>query len=375
MRILVINWRDIRNPEAGGAEVHLHETFSRIAGWGHQVTLLCSRFPGAAESEQVDGIEVIRFGGKWTFNLTAPWHYRRRLSHRPFDIVIEDINKIPALLPWFLKERPVMVLLHHLFGATFYREINPVPATYLYFMERLIPRVYRRCLFEVVSESTRDELVRMGVAADRISVVHNGLDAGIIDAPIDLAQKDPGLIIYLGRLKKYKNVDHLIQAMAIVRAEVPGARLMILGTGDRRRALEALSRSLGLGEAVRFTGYVSAEEKVRLLSRAEVAAFPSSKEGWGITVIEANARGVPVVATRVPGLRDAVVDGETGLLVPLGDRKAMAWALIGLLRDREERERLAGNAMARSRHYTWEDTARRTLGVIRQTMRESTDAA
>ena len=375
MRILVINWRDIRNPEAGGAEVHLHETFSRIAGWGHQVTLLCSRFPGAAESEQVDGIEVIRFGGKWTFNLTAPWHYRRRLSHRPFDIVIEDINKIPALLPWFLKERPVMVLLHHLFGATFYREINPVPATYLYFMERLIPRVYRRCLFEVVSESTRDELVRMGVAADRISVVHNGLDAGIIDAPIDLDQKDPGLIIYLGRLKKYKNVDHLIQAMAIVRAEVPGARLMILGTGDRRRALEALSRSLGLGEAVRFTGYVSAEEKVRLLSRAEVAAFPSSKEGWGITVIEANARGVPVVATRVPGLCDAVVDGETGLLVPLGDREAMAWALIGLLRDREERERLAGNAMARSRHYTWEDTARRTLGVIRQTMRESTDAA
>lgn len=375
MRILVINWRDIRNPEAGGAEVHLHETFSRIAGWGHQVTLLCSRFPGAAESEQVDGIEVIRFGGKWTFNLTAPWHYRRRLSHRPFDIVIEDINKVPALLPWFLKERPVMVLLHHLFGATFYREINPVPATYLYFMERLIPRVYRRCLFEVVSESTRDELVRMGVAADRISVVHNGLDAGIIDAPIDLDQKDPGLIIYLGRLKKYKNVDHLIQAMAIVRAEVPGARLMILGTGDRRRALEALSRSLGLGEAVRFTGYVSAEEKVRLLSRAEVAAFPSSKEGWGITVIEANARGVPVVATRVPGLRDAVVDGETGLLVPLGDREAMAWALIGLLRDREERERLAGNAMARSRHYTWEDTARRTLGVIRQIMRESTDAA
>ena len=389
MRILVINWRDIRNPEAGGAEVHLHETFSRIAAWGNEVTLLCSRFPGAAESEQIDGIDIIRHGGKWTFNLTAPWYYRRRLAHRSFDVVIEDINKIPALLPWFLDGPPLMVLLHHLFGSTFYREINPVLATYLYSMERLIPRVYRRCLFEAVSESTRDELVRMGVAADRISVVHNGLDARFLDAwdmdaPAARDTKDAsaapdgkeaGLVIYLGRLKKYKNVDHLIQAMAIVREEVPGARLVIVGTGDRRRALEALTRSMGMDDAVRFTGFVSEEEKLRLLTRAEVAAYPSSKEGWGITVIEANACGVPVVAARVPGLRDAVVDGETGVLVPPGDRKAMARALIGLLRDREERERLAGNAVARSRRYTWENTARQTLRVIRRSMGDSTDAA
>lgn len=379
MRILVINWRDIRNPEAGGAEVHLHETFSRIVEWGHPVTLLCCRFPGAAESEQIDGIDVIRHGGKWTFNLTVPWYYRRHLSHRSFDFVIEDINKIPALMPWFLNGTPLMVLLHHLFGTTFYRETNPVLATYLYFMERLIPRVYRRCLFEAVSESTRDELVRMGVAADRISVVHNGLDprfldAGIIGAPAVPDRKEPGLVIYLGRLKKYKNVDHLIQAMAIVRDEVPDARLVIVGTGDRRRALEALTRSMGLDDAVRFTGFVSEEEKRRLLTRAEVSACPSSKEGWGITVIEANACGVPVVATRVSGLRDAVVDGETGVLVPPGDRKAMARALIGLLRDRSARERLARNAVARSRLFTWENTARQTLRVIRRSMGDSTDA-
>lgn len=397
MRILVINWRDIRNPEAGGAEVHLHETFSRIAAWGHEVILLCSRFPGAAESEQIDGIDVIRNGGKWTFNLTAPWYYRRHLAHRSFDVVIEDINKIPALMPWFMDGPPLMVLLHHLFGTTYYREINPVLATYLYFMERLIPRVYRRCLFEAVSESTRDELVRMGVTSDRISVVHNGLDprflgAGNSDAPtapdrkdgsaapdrkdarVASDRKEPGLVIYLGRLKKYKNVDHLIQAMAIVREEVPGARLLIVGAGDRRRALEALTRSMGLDDAVRFTGFVSEEEKLRLLTRAEVAAYPSSKEGWGITVIEANACGVPVVAARVPGLRDAVVDGETGVLVPPGDRNAMARALIDLLRDREKRERLAGNAVARSRRYTWENTARQSLQVIQRSMEESTDA-
>ena len=374
MRILVINWRDIRNPEAGGAEVHLHETFTRIAEMGHQVTLLCCKFPGAAEFDHIDGIEIIRNGGKWTFNLTVPWFYRRHLSHRSFDVVIEDLNKIPFLLPWFFKDPPVMVLLHHLFGSTFYRETNPVLATYLYLMERLIPRVYRRCLIEVVSESCRDELVRMGISTDRISVVHNGLNTRIFEGRKDSDRKEPGLIVYLGRLKKYKNVDHLIQAMAIVRKEVPGARLMIVGTGDRRRALETLTRSMGLGEVVEFTGYVSEEEKIRLLTRAELAAYPSSKEGWGITVIEANACGVPVVATRVAGLRDAVVDGETGLLTPLGDREAMARALIGLLRDPEERERLGRNALARSRRYTWEDTARQTVRMIQRTMGGSTDA-
>lgn len=383
MRILIINWRDIRNPEAGGAEVHLHETFSRIAASGHQVTLLCCRFPGASVSDRLDGIEIIRFGGKWTFNLAVPWVYRRRLARRSFDVIIEDINKIPFLLPWFVKETPVMVLLHHLFGTLFYQETNPVFATYLYFMERLIPWVYRRCLFEVVSESCRDELVGMGVSADSISVVHNGLDPGIMDAPAGMDRtdrpaapdrKEPGLIVYLGRLKKYKNVDHLIQAMAIVRDEVPGARLLIAGTGDRRPALEALTRSLDLEEAVEFAGYVSESEKISLLTRAEVAAYPSSKEGWGISVIEANACGTPVVATRVSGLRDAVVDGETGLLTPPGDQNAMARALIGLLREPDERERLARNARARSRRFTWDETARQTIQVIRRTMGESADA-
>ncbi len=374
MRILIINWRDIRNPEAGGAEVHLHETFSRIAASGHQVTLLCCRFPGARENERLDGMEVIRFGGKWTFNLAVPWFYRRQLANRSFDVIIEDINKIPFLLPWFVKSAPIMVLLHHLFGTTFYRQINSLPATYLYLMERLIPRVYRGNLFQVVSESCRDELVGMGVSADRVRVVHNGLDTGLLDAPHASVGKEPGLIVYLGRLKKYKNVDHLIQAMVIVRDEVPGARLLVAGTGDRRPALEALARSLDLEEVVEFAGYVSESEKIRLLTRAEVAACPSSKEGWGISVLEANACGTPVVATRVSGLRDAVIDGETGLLTPLGDRKAMARALIDLLREPDERNRLAKNARARSRHFTWDETARQTVQVIRRAIGDNADA-
>lgn len=369
MRILVVNWRDIRHPEAGGAEVHFHETFTRIAAAGHQVTLLCSRFPNAAVHESIDGIDIIRHGWKLTFNLTVPLFYRRHLAHEAFDIIIEDLNKIPFFLPLFTR-RPVLALLHHLFGTAVYRETNPIFATYVYLTERLIPTVYRRCFFEVVSESSRDELIRMGLSADQITVIHNGIDTKLYE-PVDvLDRKEPALIVYMGRLKRYKNVDHLIQAMTAVRRAVPDARLCIIGTGDQRETLEAMCRSEGLSDAVQFTGFIADEEKVQWLRQAAVAAFPSDKEGWGLTVIEANACFTPVVATDVPGLRDAVVDGVTGVLIPLGDCDALAGELIRLIQDRQERERLARNAAERAMQFTWDATAEKTMAVIKKTVEE-----
>tara|TARA_B100000029_G_scaffold389840_1_gene386338 strand:- start:36173 stop:37288 length:1116 start_codon:yes stop_codon:yes gene_type:complete len=370
MRILIINWRDIRNPEAGGAEIHLHQTFTRIVALNHEVTLLCSKFPGAKDLDKIDGIEIIRYGGKWTFNITALWYYRKYLVNREFDILIEDINKIPFFLPLFSKKPRVMVLLHHLFGKNFYRETNLLFATYLYFMEWLIPRVYQHCCFEVVSESCRDELFQKGIPLDNINVVYNGLDVAFKRVSNNFEDKDPNLVVYLGRLKKYKNVDHLIQAMVIVREQVPEVRLIIGGTGDQRESLEKLVWSKNLEEIVSFTGYVSESEKIGLLTRASVAAYPSNKEGWGITVIEANACGTPVVATEVPGLSEAVLDGETGVLTPLADPNAMAEGLIRLLNNRRERERLAQNAIVRSRLYDWDNTAQKTVEIIGEAMGE-----
>mgnify|MGYP001161920185 CR=1 FL=1 len=369
MRILVVNWRDIHHPEAGGAEVHFHETFTRIAKAGHHVTLLCSRYPGAEVHESIDGITVIRNGWKLTFNLTVPWFYHRHLAHEAFDIIIEDLNKIPFFLPCFTK-RPVLALLHHLFGTAVFRETNPIFAAYVYLTERLIPAVYRRCFFEVVSESSRDELIRMGLSSDQITVIHNGIDTRLYEHIDVLDQKEAALIVYMGRLKRYKNVDHLIQAMTMVRESVPDARLCIIGTGDQRKALEAMCRSMHLTDAVKFTGFISDQDKVGILRQATVAAFPSDKEGWGLTVIEANACYTPVVATDVPGLRDAVVHGETGVLIPLGDREAMARALISLIQDRQERERLARNAANRALQFTWDTTAEKTLEVIEKVVKE-----
>lgn len=364
MRILVINWRDINHPEAGGAEVHFQETFTRIVAAGHHVTLLCSRFSGGADHEWIDGIEVIRNGGKFTFNLTVPGFYRSRLADANFDLIIENLNKIPFFLPALVKDRPILALVHHLFGTTVFRETNPVFASYVYLTERIIPYVYRSCDFEVVSESTMAELKRMGIPSGQMEVVNNGIDLDLFSGGDAMDKKSGTSVIYLGRLKRYKNVDRLIQAMISVHAELSDVRLTIVGEGDHYEALKALTVQLGLHDIITFTGFVSDNEKVRLLRGADVAAFPSDKEGWGLSVIEANVCYTPVVATDVPGLRDAVVDQETGILIPLGDTTALADALILLLKDDTLRTQMAQKAADRAVGFTWDITAGRTLDII-----------
>jgi len=369
LRILVINWRDIRNPEAGGAEVHLHEIFRRIVSRGHEVVLLASRFPGSAREEQVDGIRVIRRGRWWNFNYVVPVVYLSWLRHWGFDILVDDINKIPFYTPLYV-HTPMLALMHHFFGDSIFHETAFPFASYVYLSERLVPMVYRRTRFTVVSESTRDELVDKGVAGSRVTVVHNGIDHNRYRPDTRRRQPDPE-VVYLGRLKKYKSIDLTLQAMKRVREDIPNARLTIVGDGDDRPRLERVSRQLGLGDAVRFTGWVSEGEKIRLLQRAQVVVNPSRKEGWGVTVIEANACGAPVIASDVPGLRDAVQDGKTGVLVAFGDVRGLAASVVLMLRNPRVREEFSQRAIAWAHGFSWDRAAHQTLQVIEEVLSEA----
>jgi glycosyltransferase involved in cell wall biosynthesis len=129
---------------------------------------------------------------------------------------------------------------------------------------------------------------------------------------------------------------------------------VVVGDGPYRRTLEALAASLGLAGAVEFRGHVSQDEKVRLLSQAAVTANPSPKEGWGLTVVEANACGVPVVASRSPGLVDSVRDGLTGFLVEHGSVEQLAGRLVEILVDRDLRERLSAGAVEWAGRFSWD---------------------
>jgi len=370
VKILVINWQDIRHPLGGGAEVHLHEIFKRIAAKGHRVTLLCSAFPGAPTEETIDGIHVIRSGSRPLFNFGVPKLYLSRFRNERYDVVVDDINKIPFYTPLYVKE-PLVGIVHHLFSKSIFLEASWPAALYVYGAERLIPRIYQSIPMAVVSESTREELVQQGFDRSRITLVPNAVDTTVY-RPAEERPSAAPIIGHLGRLKKYKSVDHLLEAFRIVRMELPAARLIIVGEGDVRPALERKAQALGISDATTFTGHVSDTEKVRLLNQMTLAVNCSAKEGWGLTVIEANACAVPVVASDVPGLRDAVLDEKTGLLYEYGNIEQLAQKILLLLRDAPLRQRLAAEALQWARSFRWEDSAEKMLQVLEQAIAERT---
>jgi glycosyltransferase involved in cell wall biosynthesis len=364
MRILVVNWQDITNPQAGGAEVHLHEVFSRIAAMGHDVTLYCSSYPCALHEQTIKGIRVIREGGRHLFNFRFPLAYLTRFKKERFDIVVDDMNKIPFFTPLFVRE-PIYGVTHHLFGRSIFLEVNVILASYVYLMEKLAVWLYkrRRILFIVGSPSTERELLEAGFRAADITLVNYAVDHSK-HRQTGVPRSTTPLIGYFGRLKRYKSVDVLLRALVSVLREVPDLKLLIVGEGDDRARLEALTRSLKLEKAVEFTGFVSEEKKVELLQRMWFKVTTSSKEGWGLTVIEANACGTPVIASNVPGLRDAVKDNETGLLYTYGDANELAQKILLLIRDRALLNGLTKGALRWSRSFDWDVAAKKTLELL-----------
>ncbi len=368
MRILVVNWNDRENPHGGGAEVHLHEIFGRLASRGHRVDLLASGWDGSAPRAFLDGIDVHRVGSRYSFQFKSRGYFRERLKSSGYDVLVEDLNKIPLYTPQW-GGPPVVGLVHHLFGRTIFREAPAPMAAAVWLAERGIPVAYRNTKFEAVSESTADDLVARGIRRESITVIYNGIDTDFF-TPAPAMRSVKPLFIYVGRLKRYKGVDLVLQAFAAL--NLPGARLEIAGAGDYRGELERLSTALGLDARVRFLGFISAEEKRDLLRRAWAGVTASPKEGWGITSIETAACGTPVVASDSPGLRESVIHNETGLLCRHGDRDALAGAMRQIAESKELVITM-GNAGRRfAERFTWEKSATDTVAHLEQVVHGGT---
>lgn len=364
MKILIFNWQDIANPLAGGAEVHLQEIFSRIAQRGHSVTLFCSSFKDAPPEETINGIRVIREGGRYLFNFRVLLRYFTRFRLEQYDVVIDDMNKIPFFTPLFVR-KPLLVISHHLFGKSIFFETSFPLALYVYIAELIgywICKV-KKTPMAVVSPSTRDELLQKGFSPNQISIIHNCVDHTVY-VPDETERSPTPHITYFGRLKKYKSIDHLLYAFREVKKQVPEVQLTIVGEGDYRKALEKLAAELGIADAVQFTGFVDEQTKVKHLRRAWFVVNTSMKEGWGLTVIESNACGTPVIASNVPGLRDAIKDGETGLLYKYGDITELTEKMLLMIYDNKLRLRLANETMKWAQTFDWSVSANKMIELI-----------
>jgi glycosyltransferase involved in cell wall biosynthesis len=301
-------------------------------------------------------MDVHRAGGRHTFPVRAPAYYRRRLAGRGFDVVIEDLNKVPVYTPLWVRA-PVVLLVHHLFGRTAFQEASVPVATATWLMERTVPAFYRRLPVQAVSQSTADDLVARGFDRDRITVIENGVDLAFHAPDPAIARFPEPTALYLGRLRRYKRVDLVIRAVARLRAHGIDGRLVIAGQGPARGELERLATDLGVADCVEFAGFVTEDRKRELFRRTWVHVLASPNEGWGISNMEAAACGTATVASDSPGLRDSVRHGETGFLVPHGDVDALATRLRELLQDPALRDRMGDAARTFAERFSWERSA------------------
>lgn len=357
LRILIINWRDPKHPQAGGAETYLFEQAKRWVRWGHHVQWLSGGFAGGAKHDRADGVPIRRAGNFMTVYATVPWVYLREFRDQ-FDVIVDSCNGIPFFSPLF-SMKPKICIVYHVHRELFKKHLSRWLGSVLAWCEEtFVPIVYRRVHFVTISDDTLDEMRRVGIGDSSAGLVRCGVDASLVPG------KKAGVpsIVYLGRLKAYKRVDRLIEAFAKVRERIPNAVLRIAGTGDVLPALRQLATRLRLDDAVVFEGFVDDDRKRELLQNAWVMVSLSEIEGWGISVIEANACGTPAIVHDVPGLREAIVHQESGIIVPEGGD--IVAAILSVLQDEVLRARLERGAYARAAKFSWDEAAREMLFEI-----------
>lgn len=358
--VLLLCWRDTGHPQGGGSEAYLQRIGALLAASGVDVTLRTARYPGAAGREVVDGVRISRGGGHYTVYIRAGLAMvAARIGLGPLrrvrpDVVIDSQNGLPFLARLAFGRR-VILLVHHC-----HREQWPVAGPLLgrfgWFVEsRLSPRLHRRNQYVTVSLPSARDLADLGVDTARVAVVRNGLDEAPPDTLTAPRSVHPRVVV-LSRLVPHKQIEDALDAVAALRGRVPGLRLDVVGGGWWRDRLVSHAAALGIADAVTFHGHIDDTAKHTVVQRSWVHILPSRKEGWGLAVVEAAQHGVPTIGYRGSGgLTDSVVDGVTGVLVD--DHAGLVDALERLLGDPVLREELGAKAAARSREFSWQQSA------------------
>lgn len=369
-RVLLLCWRDTGHPQGGGSERYLEQVGAHLAERGIEVTLRTAGYPGAPARERRDGIDISRGGGRLSvYPRALAAIVAGRLGVGPLagavpDAIIDTQNGVPFFARMLLGRR-VVVLVHH--G---HREQWPVAGRLLghfgwWIESTLSPLVHRRNQYLTVSLPSAEELMGLGVGAERIAVVRNGVDPVPAGLPIGGAATRAGrpTIGVLSRLVPHKQIEDAIDVVVALRPRLPNLHLEIVGGGWWEQNLRDYARQRGVADAVTFHGHVDEVAKHRLIARWWVHLMPSRKEGWGLAVVEAAQHGVPTIGYRTSrGLTDSIIDGVTGVLIDgyhhddeRGSAVAgMARAAGDLLGDRRLRVALGEKARARAEEFSWE---------------------
>lgn len=373
LRILWYNWRCIKHPLAGGAEVYTHEIAKRLVKQGHEIILVSSRPKSLPREETISGYKVIRVGNKYTVYLEARKVYRNLKIHgfKP-DLVIDEVNTIPFLTPKFAEE-PIAMLIHQLCKDCWSYAINPLAQPVGWWLEKKLHTVYiesaRNGKLETVitvSPSAKKDLIELGYPRDKIYIVYNGLDWNVYKDCTEQYKDKYNRVVYLGRITPYKRLEDLINAWKLVEQENIDAKLIIAGRPDPKylKKLNHLAKKLNL-EQLEFMTNITQQEKKLILATAKALVYTSTREGWGQTILEAAACGTPAIAYNVPGLKDSVKHLETGILVEPRNLELLAQTISWLLTDNNFRAKLSDTAYKYAQSLSWDKTAQTFSKIIR----------
>lgn len=365
--VVFLSWRDTANPEGGGAERYLEKMATGLVERGCTVTVFCAAHAAAPPEEVVEGVRYVRRGSKLSVYLEGVRALRRGDLDGPggrLDLVVDVQNGLP-FFSRLVTRAPVVVLVHHV-----HREQWPVvyPGATgrvgWWIERRFAPWLYRREQYVAVSRATREELVGLGVAADRVAVVHNGTDPY---RAVDPGTSPAPTVAVVGRLVPHKQVEHAVDAVLALRPAWPDLRLHVVGSGWWEAELKAYAEAAGAGDAVVFEGHVTEERKHEVYERAWVLLLPSLKEGWGLVIGEAGMHGTPTIAYRsAGGTQESVEHGHSGLLVDTPVE--LTAELDRLLRDETLRRRLSAGALETSHRFTWTQSQLSFASVVAATI-------
>ena len=278
----MLNWRDPKNPLSGGAERVTQAHLAALARRGHEVFWYANAFPGCLPEETIDGIRIVRGGGKGGSIFKAIRWYRRQ---KPFDLVLDQHHGIPWYAPWWCRTHCV-AYIHEVLGPI-WDAFYPWPLSAIgRAQERWTHWLYRNVQFWTVTEATRRGLEAHGVRS--VKVMLNGINTVALPELPEKPLQTPLRLVAVSRLAPNKRIDHAIRTARCLADRGVEVRLTIVGTGEMEETLRKLV--------------------------AHFLLHTSLREGWGLNVIEANANGTPGAVYPVEGLTESTLNNETGIV-------------------------------------------------------------
>jgi glycosyltransferase involved in cell wall biosynthesis len=361
MNILILNWRDPKNPKSGGAEI---VTLEHAKAWikaGHKVTWFTSKFKNSKTEETIDGIRIIRGGNFITVYLLAPIFYL--FTKNKFDLVIDEIHGLPFFTPLYVR-KPKVVLIHEVAGAI-WDYMYPFPINVIgKFIEPLYFKLYSGIKFWTDADSTVDDLVKYGINRNNCTAINCPIEHESLNIVPD-KEKVP-TFIFVSRVVKMKGVEDVIKAFSEIQKELNEAQLWIVGDVDKNyiKELKKIIDSYSLNSKIKFFGRTDENTKFELLKKAHLLLHASVKEGWGLVVIEAASQATPSIVYNVAGLRDSVKNGETGIVLKNNSPEEMAKQAVNLFKDKVKYEKLQKNALVWAKSLTWGRATKQSLRLI-----------